>query len=62
VTKLKGKKLVGHQRKGMKNDIMDAEALERQFEPIDDIVCYECRQTKFSACLYIDGECPLNLL
>lgn len=46
----------------IKNDFMDAEALKRQFEPIDDIVCYECRQTKFSACLYLDGECPLNLL
>ena len=46
----------------MSSEINDAEAIEREFEAIDEIVCYECRQTMFSACLYLDGECPLDLL
>jgi hypothetical protein len=46
----------------MSSEIIDAETSESQFKPIDDIVCYECRLTMFSACLYLDGECPLDLL
>lgn len=45
----------------MPSEINDAETLEREVKAIDDIVCYDCRLTMFSACLYIDGECPLTL-
>jgi hypothetical protein len=46
----------------MKDETIDVEELENQFEPIDAIVCYECRQTKIGTCLWLDGECPLDLL
>lgn len=46
----------------MSSQITDAEAIESEFEVIDDIVCYECRQMMFSACIYLAGECPLDLL
>lgn len=46
----------------MLSEIINAKTSEGQFEAIDDIVCYECRLTMFSACLYLDGECPLYLL
>ena len=45
----------------MKNETRDVEELENQFEPIDDIICYECGQTRFGACIWLDGECPLKL-
>ena len=44
----------------MANDTIDPEGFERE-GPIDDIICYECMQTKFSACVYLDGECLLDL-
>jgi len=46
----------------MKNETIDVEVLGNQFEPIDNIICYECKQTRFSACVWLDGECPLDLL
>jgi hypothetical protein len=46
----------------MKNETRGIEELENQFEPIDDIICYECTQTKIGACVWLDGECSLNLL
>jgi hypothetical protein len=45
---------------GMTNETIDPEGLESE-EPVEDIICYECMQTKFSACVYLDGECPLDL-
>jgi hypothetical protein len=45
----------------MTNETIGTEELETE-EPIDDIICYECMQTQFSACIYLDGECPLALL
>jgi hypothetical protein len=44
----------------MANETIDSEGLENE-EPIDDIICYECMQTQFGACIYLDGECPLDL-
>lgn len=44
----------------MTNETIDTEELETE-EPIDDILCYECMQTQFSACIFLDGECPLDL-
>ena len=46
----------------MSSESIDTETFEREYEAIDDIVCYECKQTMFSACLYLDGECQLDLL
>ena len=45
----------------MKNETRDIEELEDQFEPIDPITCYECMQMRVSACVWLDGECPLDL-
>jgi len=45
----------------MTNETIDVKELESQFEPIDDIVCYECRQTRIGACIWLDGECPLRM-
>ena len=45
---------------GMTNETIDPEGLESE-ELIDDIICSECMQKKFSACIYLDGECPLDL-
>jgi hypothetical protein len=44
----------------MTNETIKAEELEGE-EPLDDIICYECMQRQFSACVYLDGECPLDL-
>lgn len=44
----------------MTNETTDLEGFESE-EPIDDIICYECMQTKLSACVYLDGECRLDL-
>jgi|BarGraNGADG00211_3_1021988.scaffolds.fasta_scaffold00389_9 hypothetical protein len=46
----------------MSSYTIESEAIEREFEAIDEIVCYECGQTRIRACLYLDGECPLDLL
>jgi hypothetical protein len=40
---------------------VDTEALENEFEPVDDIMCYECMLKRFSACIWLDGECQLDL-
>jgi hypothetical protein len=44
----------------MTNETIDSKELETE-EPIDDIICYECMLTQFSACIFLDGECPLDL-
>jgi len=44
----------------MTNETIDSEGLQSE-DPIDHIICYECKQTQFSACIYLDGECPLDL-
>jgi hypothetical protein len=46
----------------MSSEIIEVETFESEFEAIDDIICYECMLTMFSACRYLDGECPLDLL
>jgi hypothetical protein len=46
----------------MKNETVDVEEVENKFKPIDDIICYECMQTRFSACIWLGGGCPLNML
>jgi hypothetical protein len=46
----------------MKNETVNAETAPESQVLIDDIVCYECKQTKFCARECLDGDCPLNLL
>ena len=45
----------------MISKIVDVEALDRQFQAIDDI-CWDCRETTLSACVYVSGHCPLTMV
>ena len=45
----------------MISKIVDVEALDRQFQAIDDI-CWDCRENTLSACLYVSGHCPLTMV